>query len=80
LFYHSCICLYNFLIPSCDLISALYPYPIQYYNPLHKWKPHLCCFGYFLIDQWSSTWGARTPGGTRRHIRGYVKLRKDIIS
>jgi hypothetical protein len=24
------------------------------------------------IDQWYSTGGTRTPGGTRRHLRGYV--------
>jgi hypothetical protein len=25
------------------------------------------------VEQWYSTWGTRTPGGTRRHLRGYVK-------
>jgi hypothetical protein len=30
------------------------------------------------LDQWYSTWGTRTPGGTRRHLRGYVKLKKNI--
>jgi hypothetical protein len=24
------------------------------------------------LDQWYSTGGTRTPGGTRRHLRGYV--------
>jgi hypothetical protein len=24
------------------------------------------------LDQWYSTWGTLTPGGTRRHLRGYV--------
>jgi hypothetical protein len=28
------------------------------------------------LRQWYSTWGTRTPGGTRRHLRGYVKLNK----
>jgi hypothetical protein len=28
------------------------------------------------LDQWYSTWGTRTPGGTRRHLRGYVKSKK----
>jgi hypothetical protein len=28
------------------------------------------------LDQWYSTWGTRTPGGTRRHLKGYVKLKK----
>jgi hypothetical protein len=28
------------------------------------------------LNQWYSTWGTRTPGGTRRHLRGYVKLKK----
>jgi hypothetical protein len=31
-----------------------------------------------LLDQWYLTWGTRTPGGTRRHLRGYVKLKKYI--
>jgi hypothetical protein len=30
----------------------------------------------FVLDQWYSTWGTRTPGGTRRHLRGYVKFKK----
>jgi hypothetical protein len=25
------------------------------------------------LEQWYSTWGTRTPRGTRRHLRGYVK-------
>jgi hypothetical protein len=28
-------------------------------------------FGHPLI-QWYSTWGTRTPGGTRGHLKGYV--------
>jgi hypothetical protein len=32
------------------------------------------------LEIWFPTWGTRTPGGTRRHLRGYVKLKKDIIS
>jgi hypothetical protein len=28
-----------------------------------------------VLKQWYSTWGTRTPGGTRRHLRGYVKLK-----
>jgi hypothetical protein len=24
----------------------------------------------YSLDQWYSTWGARTPGGTRRHLGG----------
>jgi hypothetical protein len=31
------------------------------------------------LDQWYSTWGTRTPGGTRRHLKGYVKLKKTEI-
>jgi hypothetical protein len=27
------------------------------------------------IDQWYSTGDTRTPGGTRRHLRGYVKFK-----
>jgi hypothetical protein len=30
------------------------------------------------IDQWYSTGGTRTPGGTRRHLRGYVKFKISI--
>jgi hypothetical protein len=30
-----------------------------------------------ILDQWYSTWGTRTPGGTRRHLRGYVKFKKN---
>jgi hypothetical protein len=30
------------------------------------------------LEQWFSTWGTRTPGGTRRHLRGYVKFKKYI--
>jgi hypothetical protein len=38
----------------------------------------ICCY----LHQWYSTLGTRTPGGTRRHLRGYVKLKinKYIIS
>jgi hypothetical protein len=25
-----------------------------------------------VLEQWYSTGGMRTPGGTRRHLRGYV--------
>jgi hypothetical protein len=28
------------------------------------------------LGQWYSTWGTRIPGGTRRHLRGYVKLKE----
>ena len=34
----------------------------------------------YRLEQWYSTWGTRTPGGTRRHVRGYVKFKKNIIS
>jgi hypothetical protein len=30
------------------------------------------------LDQWYSTGGTRTPGGTRRHLRGYVKFKISI--
>jgi hypothetical protein len=30
------------------------------------------------VEQWYSTWGAHTPGGARRHLRGDVKLKKKI--
>jgi hypothetical protein len=36
-----------------------------------------------ILEQWYSTWGTRTPGGTWRHLGGgYVKLKKNkyIIS
>jgi hypothetical protein len=33
----------------------------------------------FSLEQWYSTWGKRTPGGMRRHLRGYVKLKKYIL-
>jgi hypothetical protein len=29
----------------------------------------------WTLDQWHSTWGRHNPGGTRRHVRGYVKLK-----
>ena len=32
----------------------------------------------YCVDQWYSTWGTRTPGGSRRHHRGHVKLKKYI--
>lgn len=31
------------------------------------------------LEQWCSTWGTRAPGGTRRHLRGYVKFKKKHI-
>jgi hypothetical protein len=31
-----------------------------------------------LLDQWYSTGGTRTSGGTRRHLRGYVKFKISI--
>jgi hypothetical protein len=36
----------------------------------------LCEVGTDCLKQRYSTWGTRTPGGTRRHLRGYVKLKK----
>jgi hypothetical protein len=30
------------------------------------------------LKQWYSTGGTRTPGGTRRHLRGYVKFKISI--
>jgi hypothetical protein len=30
------------------------------------------------VVQWSSTWGTRTAGGTRRHLTGYIKLQTYI--
>jgi hypothetical protein len=32
----------------------------------------------FSLEQWYSTWGTRIPGGTRGHLKGYVKLKKNI--
>jgi hypothetical protein len=32
-----------------------------------------CCSG---VEQWSSTWGKRTPGNKRRHLRGHVEMGK----
>jgi hypothetical protein len=32
------------------------------------------------LDQWYSTGGTRTPGGTRRHLRGYVKYLCSFIN
>jgi hypothetical protein len=33
------------------------------------------------LNEWYSTWDKRTPGGMRRHLREYVKLKiKYIIS
>ena len=29
-----------------------------------------------ILDQWCSTWGTRTPGGKRRHLRGVRKIKK----
>jgi hypothetical protein len=42
------------------------------------WRSVVVCHNALLTfsccsDQWYSTWGTRTPGGTRRHLRGYVK-------
>jgi hypothetical protein len=31
------------------------------------------CVYVVTLSQWYSTWGARTLGGTPRHLRGYVK-------
>jgi hypothetical protein len=31
------------------------------------------------IGQWYSTWDTRTPGGTGRHLRGYVKFKIYIL-
>jgi hypothetical protein len=36
-----------------------------------------------VLDQWYSTWGTRTPGGARRHVRRYIKsqqVRTTLIS
>jgi hypothetical protein len=27
----------------------------------------------YVLRQWYSNWGMCTPGGTQRHLRGYVK-------
>jgi hypothetical protein len=32
----------------------------------------------YPLDQWYSTGGTRTPGGTRRHLRWYVKFKISI--
>jgi hypothetical protein len=40
--------------------------------------PDVACCG--SKNQWYSTWGTRTPGGNRRHLRRYVKLKKNIIN
>jgi hypothetical protein len=31
------------------------------------------CVRAVRLEQWSSIWGTRTPGGMRRHPRGYAK-------
>jgi hypothetical protein len=31
------------------------------------------------LEQWYSTWGTRTPGGKRKHLRGYVKFKIYIL-
>jgi hypothetical protein len=31
-----------------------------------------------VSDQWYSTWGMRTPGGTGRHLRGYVTFHQQV--
>jgi hypothetical protein len=38
----------------------------------------LPCWFYIasVLWQWYSTWGTRTPGGTLRHLRGYVEFKK----
>jgi hypothetical protein len=33
----------------------------------------LCAEVIYPPNQWYATWGMHTPGGTRRHLRGYVK-------
>jgi hypothetical protein len=48
-------------------------------SQLISW-PHFCLLELqHLLTQWYSTWGTRTLGGTRRHFRGYVKLKKYIL-
>jgi hypothetical protein len=39
---------------------------------------HLFFSSFSGLEQWYSTWGTRTLGGTRRHLRGYVKFKKYI--
>jgi hypothetical protein len=41
--------------------------------------PAECCFISLTLDQWSSTWSALTEGGKRKHLMGYVKLKKENI-
>jgi hypothetical protein len=36
------------------------------------------CIAVARVGQWYSTGGTRTPGGTRRHLRGYVKFKISI--
>jgi hypothetical protein len=46
-------------------------------KPQGSWGPVELRTDYFLIanlDQWYSTWG------TRRHVRGYVKLKKKFMT
>jgi hypothetical protein len=40
------------------------------YKLIHK----LLLFIRYRLDQWYSTWGTHTPGGTRRHLRGERKI------
>jgi hypothetical protein len=31
------------------------------------------------IEQWSSTWGTRTPGRTRKYLTVYVKVKEILL-
>jgi hypothetical protein len=48
---------------------------IRYYFQTGSGDNPASCY----LGQWYSTWGTRTPGGSRRRLRGYVKLKKMFI-
>jgi hypothetical protein len=65
---------------------------IKWHRSTNKWCPCEFWFGcrkgiYDIkhVDWWSSTWGTRSPGGTRRYLwghtkkTGYVKIEKTIV-
>ena len=47
-----------------------------FFSIRHLGVPFQCRIEPVALKQWYSTWGTRTSGGTRRHLRGYVKLKK----
>jgi hypothetical protein len=73
-FSHSTYCYFPSGIPGlCQPAQSTWRYTEAVEIHLFGWR------GFSALDRWYSICGTRTPGGTRRNLGGYVKLKKKYI-